>query len=96
MAGGRVSSGWPRTGSPPALSLDLALMYARNKPVRGKNPLSNVDASALERLGGGALPGAVDTSEGFGPDPQDRDIPLDMRQYERSPGISYRSSAAAH
>jgi long-chain fatty acid transport protein len=79
----------------PALSLDLALMYARNNPVRGKNPLSNVDASVLELLGGGALPGAVDTSDAFGADPQDQDITLDMRQYELSLGISYRFAAAA-
>lgn len=78
-----------------ALSLDLALMYARNNPVRGKNPLSNVDANALELLGGGALPGAVDTSEAFGPDAQDQDITLDMRQYELSLGIGYRFGAAA-
>lgn len=78
----------------PALSLDLALMHARHNPVRGKNPLSNVEAGALELLGGGALPGVVDTSEAFGPDPQDQDIILDMRQYELSLGVSYRFAAA--
>ena len=63
--------------------------------MRGKNPLSNVDASVLELLCGGALPGAVDTSDAFGADPQDQDITLDMRQYELSLGISYRFAAAA-
>lgn len=78
----------------PALSLDLALMYARNNPVRGQNPLSNVDANVVELLGGGALPGVVDTSDAFGADPQDQRITLDMRQYEVSFGISYRFDVA--
>ena len=74
----------------PALSLEVSAMYADSNAVRGKNPLSNVDASIVEILGGGILPGAVDTSAAFGADPQDQDIELDMYQFELTVGISYR------
>ena len=47
----------------PAVSLDLALMHARHNPVRGKNPLSNVEAGALELLGGGEGLKATDEEE---------------------------------
>lgn len=74
----------------PRLSIDLAVMHARNNPVSGKNPLSNVDANLLTLLSGGALPGVVDTSEAFGSDPDDQELILDMRQYELTIGFSYR------
>jgi len=74
----------------PRFSVDLALMHARHNPVKGKNPLSNVDANLVTLLGGGVLPGVVDTSNAFGSDPQDQDLILDMRQYELTIGFGYR------
>lgn len=74
----------------PSMSVDLAVMFARANPVRGKNPLSNVDANVVTLLAGGVLPGAMGTSDAFGVDADDQDIRLNMRQYELSLGIGYR------
>jgi len=67
-----------------ALGFDLALMYAKDYPVRGKNPLSNINATVLDLVGLGAS-----TDEAFGSDPQDQDLTLDMYQIEVTLGLSY-------
>jgi long-chain fatty acid transport protein len=72
-----------------ALSFDLGFMYARNHPVTGKNPLSNADTDLIGLFTGVLLPGAGTTATAFGPDPNDQDITLDMRQYELTLGFSY-------
>lgn len=59
------------------LGFDLSLMYAPPNPVRGKNPLSNV-----QLLSNGQI---VNASS----DANDQDITLDMHQYELTLGINY-------
>ena len=76
--------------------VDVALMYAPNRPVSGKNPLSNTDANLLGLLtqgtGLGAIGGLVgqDTSQAFGADPDDQTLILNMRQYEATIGFGWR------
>jgi long-chain fatty acid transport protein len=69
----------------PRLGFDLALMYASQNPVRGKNPLSHIDATVMDLIGFGGS-----TEDAFGADPQDQDITLNMRQWEMTFGLSYR------
>jgi long-chain fatty acid transport protein len=52
-------------------------MYAPPNPVKGKNPLSNV-----QLLSGGQTINA-------GVDAGDQDITLDMRQFELTVGVNY-------
>lgn len=59
------------------LGLDLSFMYAPPNPVKGKNPLSNV-----QLLSGGQAINA-------GTDDGDQDITLDMRQFELTMGVNY-------
>ncbi|MEL0028299.1 MAG: hypothetical protein VW625_06505 [Perlucidibaca sp.] len=59
------------------LGFDLSLMYAPPNPVRGKNPLSNV-----QLLNSGQVINAD-------ADANDQDITLNMRQYELTLGVSY-------
>ncbi len=59
------------------LGLDLSLMYAPGNPVKGKNPLSNV-----QLLSNGQVVNA-------GYDANDQDITLDMHQYELTLGVNY-------
>lgn len=75
------------TGS---LGFDFAFMYARSHPVTGKNPLSSINASVMDLIGLGAS-----TEDAFGPDPQDQDIRLNMRQWEMTLGLSYRFGGSA-
>lgn len=63
------------------LGLDLALMYADNNPVRGRNPLSHVEGGLASLLAGG---------DNFGTDPRDQTLVQDMRQFELTLGINYR------
>lgn len=70
------------------LRLDAALMHAPERPVQGRNPLSNTEADLLS-LGGAGL-GLVDTSQAFGEDDQDQSILLNMKQFELSVGLSWR------
>ncbi len=67
-----------------SLGFDLSLMYAEDNPVRGKNPLSNTDATVIDLIGFGGS-----TADAFGSDPQDQDLSLDMHQWEAVIGISY-------
>lgn len=69
---------------------DLALTYARNHPVTGKNPLSNSTATAPQLLSAIAMPGSGNTRDAFGSDPNDQDVTLEMRQYIVTLGLSYR------
>lgn len=64
------------------LSFDFAGMYAPTKKVRGKNPLSNTDATTTDLIGLGQS-----TANAFGPDANDQDITLDMRQWQFSVGV---------
>ncbi len=66
--------GWQRSRQ---LGFDLSLMYAPPNPVRGRNPLSNVQLP-----GNGGLINA-------GVDGNDQDITLDMHQYELTLGVNY-------
>lgn len=66
-------------------ALDLAAMYAPDRPVRGRNPLSNTNATALD-----LITGAPSNAQAFGTDPDDQEITLDMHQYEITVGLSYR------
>lgn len=59
------------------LGLDLSFMYAPPNPVKGKNPLSNVQLLS----GGQAINAGVDAG--------DQDISLDMRQFELTMGVNY-------
>ena len=70
------------------LAINTAFTYVPDRPVRGRNPLSNTDANPFT-LGGSAV-GAVDTSESFGHDPDDQEIVLNMKQFELSVGLSWR------
>lgn len=63
------------------LSFDFAGMYAPTKRIRGKNPLSNTNATTTDLIGLGS------TATAFGPDANDQDITLDMRQFQFSAGI---------
>jgi long-chain fatty acid transport protein len=69
--------------------LDMSLMYARNRPVTGKNPLSHSTASEAELLAELLIPGSGNTDEAFGSDPDDQDIRLEMEQFEVIFGFSY-------
>ncbi len=68
--------------------IDTAFSFMAERPVRGKNPLSNTDADLLSLGGSGA--GFVDTSDAFGIDDNDQDIELNMKQFELSVGFSWR------
>ncbi|MDD3764586.1 MAG: hypothetical protein PHP86_14950 [Nevskiales bacterium] len=68
-----------------ALGFEFALMYAEDNPVKGKNPLSNTDATVIDLIGFGAS-----TDQAFGEDPQDQDLSLDMHQWQAVFGVSYR------
>ncbi len=70
------------------LSIDSAFMYAAERPVRGRNPLSNTEADLLALGAGGA--GFADTSDSFGEDENDQVIELNMHQFELSLGLSWR------
>ena len=59
------------------LGLDLSFMYAPPNPVKGKNPLSNVQPLS----GGQAINAGIDAG--------DQDITLDMRQFELTLGVNY-------
>lgn len=81
------------------LFVELALMYAPLKQVTGKNPLSNTEANfgdligqAIPVPGLGALLGGsgTDLATAFGPDPDDQDIRIQMRQYELTVGLAWR------
>ena len=72
-----------------AWGVEMSATYARNHPVTGKNPLSNSTASASDLAAALAAPGAANTDDAFGPDPDDQDITLQMRQYEVIFGVSY-------
>ena len=73
-----------------SIGFDLAAMYAPSNPVRGKNPLSNVEATLPEILLGGAAGGSAALDNAFGVDPEDQDISLDMHQWEITLGFNYR------
>lgn len=73
-----------------SLGLDLSAMYAPGNPVRGKNPLSNVEASLAQILVGGGAGGSPALDDAFDADPQDQDISIDMHQWEITLGLSYR------
>lgn len=60
----------------PRWGYDLSMMYADAKPVRGRNPLSNV-----QLLQGGLINAGIDDG--------DQEIALDMRQYELTLGMNY-------
>lgn len=89
--------------------VDIALMYAPEVEITGKNPLSNTSANFFDLLGadgvsltgtpldalllGGA--GAVfgsgtDLATGFGPDEDDQDLILRMKQFELTVGLAWR------
>jgi hypothetical protein len=67
----------------------MSATYARNHAVTGKNPLSNATATAAQLAAELATPGAGNTGNAFGPDPDDQDITLEMKQYEVIFGLSY-------
>lgn len=67
------------------LGIELAAMYAKANPVRGKNPLSNTDATALD-----LVLDAPSNQTAFGIDENDQDIAIDMHQWEITVGLSYR------
>ncbi|MES0875236.1 hypothetical protein [Sinimarinibacterium thermocellulolyticum] len=67
------------------LGLEFAAMYAKSNPVRGKNPLSNTEATALD-----LVLDAPSNQTAFGVDANDQDILLDMHQWEITMGISLR------
>ncbi|AXQ31302.1 hypothetical protein D0B54_22610 [Solimonas sp. K1W22B-7] len=73
-----------------AVGFDLAAMYAPDNPVRGKNPLSNVEANLVQILAGGAAGGSPALENAFDADPQDQDISIDMHQWEITLGFNYR------
>lgn len=69
----------------PRLGIELAAMYAKANPVRGKNPLSNTEATAFD-----LVLNAPSNQTAFGIDDNDQDIAIDMHQWEITVGISYR------
>lgn len=71
------------------LNLDLGVMYAINHSVTGKNPLSNTDADVVGLVLDGVL-GADTLATAFGPDANDQDIRLRLREIQYSLGFSYR------
>lgn len=71
-----------------AWGLEMSVTYARNHPVTGKNPLSNSTASAAQLAAELAVAGSGNTQDAFGPDPDDQDITLEMKQYEVMLGLS--------
>lgn len=71
------------------IGLDFAAMYAPDNPVRGKNPLSNVEANLAQILLGGAAGGSPALENAFDSDPQDQDLSIDMHQWEVTLGLSY-------
>ncbi|PPE73394.1 hypothetical protein C3942_14095 [Solimonas fluminis] len=73
-----------------SIGFDLSAMYAPSNPVRGKNPLSNVEANLVQILAGGAAGGSPALENAFDVDPEDQDISLDMHQWEITLGFSYR------
>jgi long-chain fatty acid transport protein len=72
-----------------AWGVEMSATYAKNHPVTGKNPLSNSTATPAELAAELAVPGSGNTGEAFGPDPDDQDITLEMKQYEVMLGLSY-------
>ncbi|REH39974.1 long-chain fatty acid transport protein [Paraperlucidibaca baekdonensis] len=60
----------------PRWGFDLSMMYADADPVRGRNPLSNV-----QLLNGNLVTAGIDSG--------DQEIALDMRQYEVTFGMNY-------
>ena len=60
----------------PRWGFDMSMMYADAKPVRGRNPLSNV-----QLLQGNLINAGIDNG--------DQEIALDMRQYELTLGMNY-------
>lgn len=76
--------------------VDVALMYAPDRPVSGPNPLSNTDANLVGLLGGGTALGPItdilgqDTATAFGADADDQTLRLNMRQYEATISFGWR------
>lgn len=64
-----------------ALTLEFAYIYAFSHSVVGKNPLSNAPAQFQQN---GSF------SFDAGPDPQDQNIRINMRQFQATFGFSYR------
>lgn len=60
----------------PRWGFDVSMMYADADPVRGRNPLSNV-----QLLNGAVINAGIDAG--------DQEIALDMRQYELTLGMNY-------
>ncbi len=74
-----ISSRWSEN-----LYISGSFMYAPENPVTGKNPLSNTSATFTDLVTG------ADTSQAFGPDANDQDIRIDMKQYELTIGLTWR------
>ncbi|MEO6699709.1 MAG: outer membrane protein transport protein [Paraperlucidibaca sp.] len=68
-----LGANWQAT---PRWGFDLSMMYADATPVRGRNPLSNV-----QLLSGNQVDAGIDSG--------DQEITLDMRQYELTLGMNY-------
>ena len=77
-------------------TLETSFMFAPDRPVTGKNPLSNTDANLLTLAGAGLgldpltglLTGGAEGA--FVADENDQDIKLNMQQYEITVGLGWR------
>ncbi len=76
--------------------IETAFMYAPDRPVQGKNPLSNTDANlaglAAEGVGLGDLTAILgeDSTSAFGEDENDQDLILNMKQFELTISVGWR------
>lgn len=69
----------------PRLSFNVAALYSPRRGVKGKNPLSHVDAAALFALPG--APGSNDGAALFGSDPLDQEIRVSAQVTELIFGV---------
>ncbi len=77
--------------------IETSLMYAPPVSVTGKNPLSNTEATFIDLAGEGLvgtgvplLGSGTDMSTAFGPDANDQDLTLTMKQFEVTFGVAWR------
>lgn len=72
-----------------AMGFDLGAMYVKGNPVRGKNPLSNTNATEADLIAAGTQ-GSNATENSFGADPNDQDIIINLRELQITFGVTYR------